>query len=74
MRGLPLPGELAPQRAAVMLSLIAGFQLMRQMMGLTDLARADPKSLVKVLGPIFDQLLKGTTAGEQGTRTTSESQ
>src|SRR5262245_50000829 len=53
-----LPGDLAPQRAAVMISLIAGFQLMRQMMGLSDLAKADPKSLVKVLGPIFDQLLK----------------
>jgi AcrR family transcriptional regulator len=54
-----LPGELAPQRAAVMLSLIAGFQLMRQMTGLTALAKADSKSLVKVLAPVFDQLLAG---------------
>src|SRR5262249_18902370 len=41
-----LQGDLAPQRAAVMLSLIAGFQLMRQMMGLSALAKADQKSLV----------------------------
>lgn len=52
-----LPGELAPQRAAVMLSLIAGLQLMRQMMALSPLANANSKTLVSVLGPIFDQLL-----------------
>ena len=52
-----LAGKLAPQRAAVMLSLIAGFQLMRQMLELPALAKADAKSLVKVLGPLFDRLL-----------------
>lgn len=52
-----LPGALAPQRAAVMLSLIAGFQLMRQMLELSALAKADAKDLVKVLAPLFDQLL-----------------
>lgn len=52
-----LAGKLAPQRAAVMLSLIAGFQVMRQMLELPALAKADAKSLVKVLGPLFDQLL-----------------
>ena len=57
-----LSGELAPQRAAVMLSLIAGLQLMRQIMGLSDLAKADPQALVSVLGPIFDQLLAGVAA------------
>jgi AcrR family transcriptional regulator len=54
-----LNGELASQRAAVMLSLIAGVQLMRQMIGLSALAKADPKMLIKVLGPIFDLLLSG---------------
>jgi hypothetical protein len=54
-----LEGDLAPQRAAVMLSLIAGLQVMRQMIGLSALAKADPKALVKVLGPIFDHLLWG---------------
>lgn len=53
-----LSGSLVPQRAAVMLALIAGFQLMRQMMGLTALAKAEPKALVKVLAPLFEQLLK----------------
>jgi len=52
-----LQGALAPQRAAVMLSLIAGFQLMRQMLELPALAKADAKTLVKVLAPLFDQLL-----------------
>lgn len=52
-----LAGRLAPQRAAVMLSLIAGFQVMRQMLELPALAKADAKSLVKVLGPLFDRLL-----------------
>ena len=54
-----LGGKLAPQRAAVMLALIAGFQLMRQVLELPALAKADAKSLVKVLGPVFDRLLAG---------------
>jgi AcrR family transcriptional regulator len=53
-----LPGALAAQRAGVMLSLIAGFQLMRQMLELSALAKADTQALVKVLAPIFDQLLQ----------------
>ena len=52
-----LEGSLAAQRAGVMLALIAGFQLMRQELELSALARAEPKTLVSVLGPIFDQLL-----------------
>jgi AcrR family transcriptional regulator len=52
-----LKGDLAAQRAGVMLALIAGFQAMRQMIELPALAKSDPKTLVKVLGPIFDQLL-----------------
>lgn len=52
-----LKGELAAQRAGVMLALIAGFQLMRQMLELPALAKADPRALVKILGPVFDRLL-----------------
>jgi AcrR family transcriptional regulator len=52
-----LGGELAAQRAAVMLALIAGFQVMRQMLELPALAQSEPKKLVRILGPIFDQLL-----------------
>jgi AcrR family transcriptional regulator len=54
-----LSGELAPQRAALVLSLIAGFQVMRQMIGLSPLAQAEPKALVKILGPLFQQLVEG---------------
>jgi AcrR family transcriptional regulator len=52
-----LRGALAPQRTGVMLALIAGFQMMRQMVGLSALAKAEPKALVKVLGPLFEQLV-----------------
>lgn len=52
-----LAGELAPQRAAMILSVIAGFQMMRQMIGLTAFTDATSESLIKVLGPLFQQLI-----------------
>ena len=63
-----MSGPLAPQRTGVMLALmrtlIAGFQMMRQMMwqvggsvGLAALAKAEPKALVEVLDPLFEHLL-----------------
>jgi Tetracyclin repressor-like, C-terminal domain len=54
-----LSGPMVAQRAALMLSLIAGFQVMRQMTGLTALGDAKARSLVKVLGPLFQQLIDG---------------
>jgi hypothetical protein len=54
-----LSGDSAPQRAAVVLSLVAGFQVMRQMIGLTALADAAPEALIKILGPLFQQLITG---------------
>jgi AcrR family transcriptional regulator len=54
-----LGGDLAPERAAVALSIVAGFQVMRQMIGLPDLAQADPETLVKILAPLFQRLLDG---------------
>lgn len=54
-----LSGDLAPQRAALMLSIIAGFQVMRQMMGLSALAEAEPAALIKILAPLFQQLIDG---------------
>ena len=54
-----LSGELAAQRAAVLLSLVAGFQVMRQMIALPALTKASPEALVKILGPLFQQLMKG---------------
>ncbi len=52
-----LRGDMAPQRAALVLSLIAGFQVMRQMIGLSALAEAEPRALAKILGRTFQQLI-----------------
>ena len=54
-----LRGPLAPQRAALVLSLIAGFQVMRQMIGLSALSKSDPAALIKILAPVFQQLVEG---------------
>ncbi|RXH57912.1 TetR/AcrR family transcriptional regulator [Granulicella sibirica] len=50
-------GEAALPRAAIALSLIAGFQVMRQMVGLTALTDASDDELVRILEPLFEQLL-----------------
>ena len=49
----------APQRAAVALSLVAGFQVMRQMVGLSALNESGDIELVRILTPIFEELLNG---------------
>ena len=54
-----LSGHHAAQRAALVLSLVAGFQMMRQSIGLSALAEADPKVLAKLLAPLFQQLVVG---------------
>ena len=54
-----LRGRLAPQRAALVLSLVAGVQVMRQMIGLSALAEAKPAALIRILAPIFQQLVDG---------------
>jgi AcrR family transcriptional regulator len=59
-----LAGDLAPQRAALVLSLVAGFQVMRQMIGLSALAEAERSDLIKVLAPLFKQLIEGTQASD----------
>jgi AcrR family transcriptional regulator len=51
-----LRGPHAPERAAIALALVAGIQAMRQMIGLSPLAEADPKLLARLLGPLFEQL------------------
>ncbi len=66
-----LSGALAPQRAALVLSLIAGFQVMRQMIGLSALAEAEPKTLVKLLGSVLQQLIAGVhPSGDKVTKRT----
>jgi AcrR family transcriptional regulator len=52
-----LKGKFAPQRAGVVLSIVAGLQVMRQMIGLSALAKADPNALARVLAPLFQTLL-----------------
>jgi AcrR family transcriptional regulator len=54
-----LRGRLAPERAALVLAIVAGVQVMRQMIALAALAEADPKALVKLLAPIIQQLISG---------------
>jgi tetracycline repressor-like protein len=53
-----LRGPHAAERAALVLSLVAGFQMMRQMIGLAPLADADPKALARPLAPLFEQLVQ----------------
>ena len=45
-----LRGEHAAERAALVLSIVAGVQVMRQMIGLSALAKCPPETLVKILG------------------------
>jgi AcrR family transcriptional regulator len=52
-------GNLAAQRAAIMLSIVAGLQVMRQMIGLSSLTDAKPEVLAQLLAPIFQQLIDG---------------
>jgi len=50
-------GAHSAERAALVLAIVAGVQIMRQMIGLSPLAKAEPKSLVKILAPILQELI-----------------
>ena len=52
----------ATQRAAIALSLIAGFQLMRQMIGLHALVDAEPEELAGILTPVFELIIQAHTS------------
>lgn len=54
-----LPGDLPAQRAAIVLAMVAGFQVMRQVIGISALTRTKPEALVKLLGPLFQRLIDG---------------
>lgn len=60
-----LTGKLAPQRAAVVLAVVAGIQIMRQMIGLSALSTAKRKDLVQILAPVFQQLIDGASSRER---------
>jgi hypothetical protein len=54
-----LPGRYAAQRAALVLAMVAGVQVMRQMIGLSALTTCPPALLVRILGPVFQELMDG---------------
>ncbi|BEU28150.1 TetR/AcrR family transcriptional regulator [Paraburkholderia sp. 22B1P] len=54
-----LPGEEASQRAAMFLAVIAGFQVMRQIVEIAGLTQVPPDQLVQQLEAIFELLVKG---------------
>lgn len=58
-----LKGADAGERAALILSLIAGVQFMRQMVKLSALADAEPAKLKALLTPLIQQLLNEKPAG-----------
>lgn len=51
-----LDGPDAAERAAIALAFVAGFQMMRQMIGLKALAKADPATLTALITPLMTQL------------------
>jgi AcrR family transcriptional regulator len=55
-----LRGDLAAERAALILAVVAGVQVMRQVIALPALAGADPAALREILAPIFHQLVAGS--------------
>lgn len=54
-----LRGRHAPERAALLLAIVAGVQMMRQMIGLTALKDCPPRTLAEVLRPVVQQLWRG---------------
>jgi AcrR family transcriptional regulator len=53
-----LDGKFARERAALLLAMISGFQVMRQMIGLSALAQAKEADLVALLAEVFDTLIE----------------
>jgi AcrR family transcriptional regulator len=51
-------GEHASERAALFLAVIAGVQMMRQMLELDPLTKADPALLVELLTPVIASLIE----------------
>lgn len=54
-----LQGDLAPQRAALILAFVAGVQIMRQVIGLPALAEAEPEELARLMAPLLQRLVDG---------------
>jgi hypothetical protein len=56
-----LPGAQAHERAALFLSVLAGVQLMQQVLGSPALATADPTVLEQRMQPLFELLVNPPT-------------
>ncbi|MBC8983564.1 TetR family transcriptional regulator [Pseudomonas lurida] len=54
-----LKGAHHEERTALVIALVSGFQVMRQMLELSALAKADPQVLIDLLTPLFQQLVDG---------------
>jgi len=54
-----IKGKLAPERAGIFLALVAGLQVMRQMIEIAALAKADPRDLERLLLPAVRNLVLG---------------
>jgi len=54
-----LPGSRTAERAAVLLSVISGVQLMRQVVGLPALVESDPATLAEQLEVLLEHLVTG---------------
>ncbi|WP_455827016.1 TetR/AcrR family transcriptional regulator [Pseudomonas graminis] len=57
-----LTGAHHQERAALVMALVSGFQVMRQRLELSALTRADPQVLIDLLAPLFQQLVDGRPA------------
>lgn len=53
-----LRGRRSAERAALILAMISGFQVMRQMIALSALADAKESELTELLGQVFDRLIE----------------
>lgn len=53
-----LTGKRPAERAALILAMISGFQVMRQMIGLSPLVNANERELTRLLGQVFDRLIE----------------
>ncbi|HGM6067979.1 TPA: TetR/AcrR family transcriptional regulator [Stenotrophomonas maltophilia] len=58
-----LQGTQRAERAALILAMISGFQVMRQMIALPALADADEDELAELLGAVFERLIQRPAAG-----------
>lgn len=57
-------GPLQAERAGVFLALVAGLQVIRQMIAVPSVAKADPETLRRILEPVVRLLVEATRAPE----------